>query len=191
NDLVQVFKRAVTQASAFYLLGYSKDMPMDGKFHPIKVRVKRRGVEVRSRSGYWAPLAADMARARETAARNEVSPAVSDALSVLTGADARRSIEVWAGVGPAAGGQRRVTVAWLPRSQPGESPAKPAEASVSATLNGVPVFDGRIEQGGTSFEAPPGPLRLVTTVRSADGEVVDRDTRRLDVPAPATTLAVE
>ena len=37
--------------------------PSDGKFHDIKVRVKRPGVQVRARKGYWALTASDAKRA--------------------------------------------------------------------------------------------------------------------------------
>ena len=51
-------------ASAYYLLGYtSTEAPRDGKFHEIAVRVKRRGIEVRARKGYWAYSPEDAARA--------------------------------------------------------------------------------------------------------------------------------
>ena len=65
NDIPTSFNRVVKQASAFYLLGYAMSgTPMDGRFHEIKVRVKKPGLEVRSRNGYWAPRAADVARAK-------------------------------------------------------------------------------------------------------------------------------
>ncbi len=48
-------KQIVSDSSAYYLLGYnSSQAPQDGKFHEIKVRVKRPGVQVRARKGYWA-----------------------------------------------------------------------------------------------------------------------------------------
>ena len=55
NDLAQGMKQIVRDSSAYYLLGYnSTQAPTDGKFHEIKVRVKRPGVQVRARKGYWA-----------------------------------------------------------------------------------------------------------------------------------------
>ena len=48
-------KQIIRDSSAYYLLGYnSTQAPQDGKFHEIKVRVKRPGVQVRARKGYWA-----------------------------------------------------------------------------------------------------------------------------------------
>ena len=48
-------KQIIRDSSGYYLLGYnSTQAPTDGKFHEIKVRVTRRGVDVRARKGYWA-----------------------------------------------------------------------------------------------------------------------------------------
>ena len=64
NDLAAGMKQIMRDASGYYLLGYtSTAAPTDGKFHTIDVRVKRPGVEVRSRKGYWAYTAEDAARA--------------------------------------------------------------------------------------------------------------------------------
>src|SRR5262249_55502544 len=55
NDITMGMKQIVRDNSAYYLLGYtSSQAPSDGKFHDIKVRVKRPGVQVRARKGYWA-----------------------------------------------------------------------------------------------------------------------------------------
>ena len=60
NDLAQGLQQIVRDSSAYYLLGYnSTQAPSDGKFHEIKVRVKRPGVQVRARKGYWALTAAE------------------------------------------------------------------------------------------------------------------------------------
>ena len=48
-------KQIIRDSSAYYLVGYnSTQAPTDGKFHEIKVRVKRPGVQVSARQGYWA-----------------------------------------------------------------------------------------------------------------------------------------
>jgi hypothetical protein len=184
NDLAVIFKRAVTQASAFYLIGYSKDVPMDGKFHEIKVRVKRRGLEVRSRAGYWAPRAADVEHAK--AKEVEVPPAVADALARLLAVDAPRAVDLWAGTRPLATGRTQVTVAWLPRTiSPGAEPVS-VQVSVTATSDKRPVFEGPIANEGTSFEAPPGPLQLAFAIRDARGDAIDREVRVLPVPDAAS-----
>jgi VWFA-related protein len=64
NDIGVAMKQIVKDSSAYYLLGYnSTQAPSDGKFHEIKVRVKRSGVDVRARKGYWALNAEQTARA--------------------------------------------------------------------------------------------------------------------------------
>ena len=64
NDLAAGMKQIIRDSSGYYLLGYnSTAAPTDGKFHAIKVNVKRRGVDVRARKGYWAYTLDDVARA--------------------------------------------------------------------------------------------------------------------------------
>ncbi len=41
--------------SAYYVLGYSVDDRSDGKFHKIKVKVNRKGVDVNAQGGYFSP----------------------------------------------------------------------------------------------------------------------------------------
>ena len=41
-------------SSAYYLLAYESPHPDDGKFHNVRVKVKRPRVNVNARSGYWA-----------------------------------------------------------------------------------------------------------------------------------------
>ena len=61
NDISGGLKRVVADLSSYYLLGYYSSGKLDGRFHAIKVRVKRPGVQVRARRGYLAPTAAEMA----------------------------------------------------------------------------------------------------------------------------------
>ncbi|MCX6537866.1 MAG: VWA domain-containing protein [Acidobacteria bacterium] len=66
NDLGVSLKRVVDDLSDYYLLGYyATNAAADGTFRRIAVRVKRPGVEVRTRRGYRAATAAEVAaRAR-------------------------------------------------------------------------------------------------------------------------------
>jgi VWFA-related protein len=187
NDVAQVFPRVVVkQSSAFYLLGYAKDMPEDGKFHAIKVRVKQPGLEVRARSGYWAPRAADVARAKEIAAESVRPPEIVDAFAAVTPLNARQPVDVWTGVGPFTDGRARVIMAWTPRDRADERMA-PEDVSVLATSGETIVFRGTVRPTGTTFEAGPGTLQLAFSVRDKQGEIIDRVARSIDIPDPAPT----
>jgi len=53
NDFDGAFERIVRDASTYYMLGFNSDYKsVDGKYVRLKVRVKRPGLTVRSRSGY-------------------------------------------------------------------------------------------------------------------------------------------
>jgi VWFA-related protein len=70
NDLAGGLKQVVRDTSAYYLLGYnSTQAPSDGKFHEIKVRVKRTGLQVRARKGHWALNAEELTRDGSSQAR--------------------------------------------------------------------------------------------------------------------------
>ena len=74
NDLDTGLKRISDDLSSYYLLGYySTNGKLDGRFHNIKVRVKRSGVEVRARKGYRSATAAEVTAAKTAAAPPPVS----------------------------------------------------------------------------------------------------------------------
>jgi VWFA-related protein len=55
NDFGDAFARVQSDMSAYYLLAYSTSNPAhDGRYRRIEVRVKRSGLKVESRSGYYA-----------------------------------------------------------------------------------------------------------------------------------------
>ena len=55
NDFGEAFTRVQRDMSAYYLLGYSSTNPAkDGRFRRIQVRVKREGLRVEARAGYYA-----------------------------------------------------------------------------------------------------------------------------------------
>jgi VWFA-related protein len=86
NDLDVGMKRISDDLSSYYLLGYySTNGRLDGRFHNIKVRVKRPGVEVRARKGYRAATVAEVTAAKTAAAApvSEARAAVNSAISAL------------------------------------------------------------------------------------------------------------
>ena len=74
NDVDAGFGRIVEDNSAYYLLGYSSPDPKhDGRFHRTTVKVKRPGLHVRTRNGYYGP--------EDAADRKARTDPVADALS--------------------------------------------------------------------------------------------------------------
>lgn len=56
NDMDAAFRRLVLDNSSYYILGYnSPDPRRDGRFHRVSVKVKRPGLQVRTRNGYYSP----------------------------------------------------------------------------------------------------------------------------------------
>src|SRR5262245_42535542 len=79
NDIALGMKQIIRDNSAYYLLGYNSTFTAtDGKFHEIKVKVNRPGIQVRARKGYWAFTADDAARALAPP-KNEAPKAVDTA----------------------------------------------------------------------------------------------------------------
>jgi VWFA-related protein len=102
NGLSGALKRVVADLSSYYLLGYyATNAKLDGKFHAIKVRVKRPGVQVRARRGYVAPTAAELAT-RAGATRPPADP--------LSAAAAAEAHAVEAVVAPLVGFSREVPI---------------------------------------------------------------------------------
>ena len=69
NDPTVALNRVAEEVSSYYLLGYySTNSKTDGKYRAITVRVKRRGVDVLARRGYYASSEEELAaRARAEA----------------------------------------------------------------------------------------------------------------------------
>ena len=80
NDFGDAFARVQRDLSAYYLLGYSSTNAVkDGRFRRVQVRVKRDGLRVEARAGYYA--ARDFAHTsrgdRETQLQEQLFAAVS------------------------------------------------------------------------------------------------------------------
>ena len=209
NDLAKGLEQMVRDSSAYYLIGYnSSQAPDDGKFHEIKVRVKRPGVEVRSRKGYWAPTKEDTARAI-AGPKPEAPKPVQQALASIATPGGRsgagsRYVNTWVGTSRADNGKTRVTFVWEPApALPGIRRDAPGRVSLlAADAQGSLVFRGRVPDAGMAsavptsggsatatgpqrvvFDAPPGKIELRISVENASGGgVLDSEIRDVTIP---------
>ena len=184
NTPEKALRQVVTHASAFYLLGYaSARNPQDGKFHKIGVKVKRAGVGVRARRGYWAPDAGAVEKARREAAAARAIPAdVTGATAVLATSRGDRFVDVSAAAERGADGKALVTVAWTPRPSGGRSNRSRSVTLAVKGAGGERAWEANLDAGQLSFEAPPGTVQLQLTIRDAAGTIVDEDRRPFTVP---------
>ena len=190
--LAGAIRAAVADANAYYMLTYRSTHKEDGTFHPVEVRVKRARVQVRARSGYWAPSANDRLGA-ELLARGS-GP------SVIRLEPPRRIsplIQPWFGWSLGNDGSTRVTFVWEPSiAVPGDL-ARPQAARLDLTILGAreavvfegpvrPTGPGRIQAAGSEpsravFDVAPGPLRVRMKIQDASGQAVDSDVREIAV----------
>jgi VWFA-related protein len=213
NDLVAGMQQITRDSSAYYLIGYnSSQAPSDGKFHDIKVRLKRPGLQVRARKGYWALSAEETARAL-TPPKAATPKPVEVALAAATvRPSSAAAIRTWIGTSRGENGKTRVTFVWEPLPKaPGDASRTEAPARVSliaAGADGSPYFRGRVPDvvlasaapaggsngaangGGSAPHAPsritfdvkPGKMELRVSVEGAGAQVLDTETREIAVP---------
>ena len=80
NDFTRAWERVVADNSSYYVLGfYPKNDKRDGRFRRIEVKVRREGVEVRTRKGYTAPRGKAPAQASQSP-NEKTSPELRRAL---------------------------------------------------------------------------------------------------------------
>jgi VWFA-related protein len=104
NDFSNAFDRIVRENSSYYLLGfYPTNDKRDGRLRKLQLRVKRPGLNVRSRSGYLAPRgkAPALPPARKDAPLLSVTEAISSPLPV-TGLPMRVFAAAFKGTAPNA-----------------------------------------------------------------------------------------
>jgi VWFA-related protein len=197
NGLLEGLGQLIRDSSAYYLLGYNSTQSQnDGKFHEIKVRVKRSGVDVRARKGYWALTAADVKRVT-SAAPDVAKPVMAALASIAPSVQAGKFVRTWIGTERGSDGKTRVTLTWEPLSAaPGTTRRQQAGrvAVLAAKESGELVYRGAApEQAAAapaatapqriSFEAPPGRLELRLTVHDeTSGGTLDQETKTIDVP---------
>lgn len=182
-------RQVFADASAYYLIGYTPTRTVsDGKFHRINVRVRRPGVRVTARRGYWAPTEAEA----NPEPLPPPDPKLSGALRELVVVDDTRVVDLWVGAEPgdAAAGETGMAVTWEPLGR--ASDEVPAELEIEPiTRTGDPLAAPQVvrappREGDAAtvarFAIAPGPAALRLTARSAGGAVVDRWTQAIAVP---------
>jgi hypothetical protein len=207
NNLDRGFKRIVDDLSSYYLIGYYSSGKLDGKFHPISVRVKRPGVRVRARRGYLAATpatAALMTRSSAKAATPVVEPAEAAAAHAIDAAiaplagytrDVPLRFQVAAGWKPGdtasaalwvvgeLGGAAAVGDSWNDGFDATVTLTTPADATVGTGRISVP-------RGGRAFRVAvtpsqpiaPGEYVLRVGARAGPASIPSRETARLTVP---------
>jgi VWFA-related protein len=209
NDLGKAMQQIIRDSSYYYLVGYnSSQAPQDGKFHEIKVRIKRPGMQVRARKGYWALTAAETARATAPVKAGP-PPAVTRALSTLAEPVRGRFARTWVGTSRGAGGKTRVTFVWEPIAATAGTRREDARSATLVALSpdGELYFKGRIPEEGANadapgsadggapaaaahvragssvtFEVPPGRMQLRVAIQGDGNVTLDTDDREIVVP---------
>jgi VWFA-related protein len=207
NDLAPGLAQIVRDSSYYYLVGYnSTQAPADGKFHQITVRLKRRGLDVRARKGYWALTAEDITRA--TRVTPDTPKPIQQALaSIATSVQSGKYVRTWVGTARGDAGKTRVTLIWEPLPQPPgarrDQPQPGRVSVIAAGPKGDLVFRGRSPDAALAstappttpaaapasgpqrltFDAPPGDLELRMSVEAATGGgTLDSEIRTIVVP---------
>ncbi len=170
NEPGERLAQTIADASAYYLLGYTptRTMSDDGKFHRIEVRVRRRGVRVLSRRGYWAPSDAE-ANPKPTSAMGE--PGAAEAIAELDDTPDQRVADVWIGASPGEGGLTRVSFTWEPVVRSGSDKVTAVEIEAVDHVPGQAIASNAL---ATMDLAPSERVQLRFTARASDGEIVDR-----------------
>jgi VWFA-related protein len=201
DDVEPTLKRIASDASAYYLLTYRSPKKIDGHFHDVSVRIKRPGVTVRTREGYWATSPDDLLRAewlaREAMPKKPVVPEPPRHLSPL--------IRPWFGVARGDGGKTRVTFVWEPVRAVGvRNPRIAARVELTALgSDDAPLFQGAVLPTGTGlsaagdvgmlravFDVPPGSVRLRMSIEDTSLQIIDSDVRDITVRDLAESVVI-
>ena len=190
-DLETGLRRIAAEATEYYLVAFRPPAgDPDGRFHPVDVRVKRTGVRLRARAGYWAPSPDDVRRARMAEAMLVPKP---PELPRRTSA----LIRPWFGLAPGADGGTRVSFVWEPAPRPASGTKGPTRLPARIVLkamapDGATLFEGAVRPSGPAavpgsepaqavFEAAPGRIRIEMLIEDADERRLDTDVRDVTV----------
>jgi VWFA-related protein len=186
-------RRAAGTPVPYYLLSFRAPHGDDGLFRPLTVRVKRAGVRVHARRGYWTASPDEALRAALLARLDEprkvVPPEPAPHVSPL--------IRPWFGMSRGADGTTRVTIVWEPAAHvPGDRNRRNAARVVltAKATDGTVLFQGPMLPTGpaviedpalmpsrATFAMHPGRLRLRMEIQDAASQVLDQDVRDISV----------
>ena len=160
NDLDGAFDRIVAENSSYYVFGYySTNERRDGRFRKIEVRVKRPGLRVRSRNGYFE---ARGRRPANSTSPTSMNPALAEAIASPL---------------PVSGVPIKVFAAPFKGAAPNAAVAYVAEVDVSS-------FEF-VEKDGISSEV----LELVNSATDSKGKQFAGERQRVDLKLKPDTLA--
>jgi VWFA-related protein len=163
NDLNGAFDRIVAENSSYYMFGYySTNERRDGRFRKIEVRVKRPGLRVRSRNGYFEARGRRPANSTPPTSPNSMNPALAEAISSPL---------------PVSGVPIKVFAAPFKGAAPNAAVAYVAEVDVSS-------FEF-VEKDGISSEV----LELVNSATDSKGKQFAGERQRVDLKLKPDTLA--
>jgi VWFA-related protein len=106
NDLTAGVEKIAVESRSYYVLGFSPDVPRDGRFRRLSVRTRGKGLNVRARRGYYAPGAVTTAAAQAAAKDADFQEAL-DAAAYQSEIPLRMTAYV---LGDRAAGKTRVLV---------------------------------------------------------------------------------
>jgi VWFA-related protein len=192
HDADAALQRAVAAAGAHYLLSFRTAHPDDGKYRDLQASVKRAGVSVQTRRGYWTASPDEALRAALLAKASEpkkvVPPEPVPHVSPL--------IRPWFGMSRGGSGKTRVTFVWEPAVRvPGERVRQvPTRVVLTVRVGDSVVFEGPVSPTGpaaiddpaatpsrASFDVPPGRLRTRIAIQDAAAQLLDQDVREISI----------
>jgi VWFA-related protein len=184
--------RVLDETSAYYILGYTPTRATDdGKYHKIGVKVRRPGVQILARQGYWAPSTKEIEAAAAAAAR-PLPPGVAEAREALSKTEpGRRPVDLWVGLARGSDNRAHVTVAWDVPDVPHPLPVVKLEVEIAPAKGGSPIAPpaqlavdnpARHDRPTAVFTLDPGEYEVRLIARTADNSVADRWGQALLVP---------
>jgi len=187
--------RRAADPSPYYLVSFRPPHGDDGQFRQVTTRVlKKPGVRVHARKGYWTASPDEVLRAAILARLDEPKKAVP----LEPAPHVSPLIRPWVGMSRGDDGKTRVTIVWEPAGRvPGDRSRQLPPSRILLTAkagDGTMLFDGPLRPTGpaamddpattpsrASFEVKPGRLRLRMDIEDAAAQVLDRDVRDISI----------